>query len=127
MLNIKEWSRGRWEFLTVVLVLIMASTVLLVSVKSQGTLTYYGGKITYTGQIVNHRMNGYGQLTFDNGDVYEGDFQNGVFSGQGKFVAKTGWSYEGEFKNGQPDGEGKLIAKDKKIYEGTFKQGIYQK
>ena len=122
-------SRGKWELLVVFLILICGLTAFSVSWRSKGTLVYNSsnGKITYTGTIVNHRMNGQGKLTYPNGDVDEGNFANGVFSGQGTFTAKSGWSYTGEFKNGKPDGQGTLKAKDGKVYKGTFKQGIYQK
>lgn len=122
-----KWSRSLLEMITFLVILVLGATVLLVPLKSQSVLTYDNGKIIYTGEVVNNRMNGQGKLTFANGDTYEGQFKNGVFSGQGVFLAQTGWSYEGEFKKGQPDGQGKLIAKDKKVYEGQFKQGIYQK
>ena len=122
-----KWSRSLLEYLAFGLILLFGMTVLVLPIKHQGSLTYDDGKIVYTGQIVNHRMNGQGKLTFENGDVYEGQFENGSFNGKGIFKAKTGWSYEGDFKKGQPHGQGKLIAKDKKVYEGRFKQGIYQK
>lgn len=122
-----NWSRKRLEIVTVLLIVVFGATTFLVPLKSKTSLTYDGGKISYTGYVANYRMNGQGKLTFENGDVYEGDFVNGVFNGQGTFTAKTGWSYVGQFKNGQVDGQGKLTAKDKKVYQGTFKQGIYQK
>lgn len=122
-----KWSRSMIEAITVAVVIILGAMVFLVSVKQQATLTYDNGQIVYTGDVVNHRMNGKGKLVFANGDTYEGDFKNGTFNGKGLFVASTGWSYEGDFKNGKPDGQGKLIAKDKKVFEGKFKQGIYQK
>lgn len=121
------WSRPKLELLSAVLIVLFGTTVLLVPIKQQSSLSYDKGQIVYTGEVVNHRMNGQGKLTFANGDTYEGQFKNGVFSGKGLFKAQTGWSYEGEFRKGQPHGQGKLIAKDKKVYEGQFKQGIYQK
>lgn len=120
-------SRSLIEKLALVLIVLLGLTVFTVPVKSKGTLTYNEGKITYTGTIVNYRMNGEGKLVYDNGDVYEGGFKNGVFEGQGKFVSNKGWTYEGAFKNGLADGKGTLTTKAKKTYKGTFKQGIYQK
>ena len=129
MMTLKEihLSRSSLELISLLMIILLGSMVFLVPTQTQSTLTYDDGKISYTGDIVNHRMNGEGKLTFPNGDIYEGQFKNGVFDGKGFFKAKIGWSYEGDFKHGQPDGQGKLIAKDKKVYEGQFKQGIYQK
>ena len=56
----------------------------------------------------NHRLNGQGTLTYDNGDTYTGEFKNGSFNGQGTFKSHEGWIYQGEFKSGQADGQGKL-------------------
>ncbi|MCS4488933.1 hypothetical protein [Streptococcus sciuri] len=122
-------SRSKWELLVVFLILICGFTVFSVIWQSKGTLVYNStnGQITYTGIIVNHRINGQGQLTYPNGDIYKGHFANGIFNGQGTFIAKSGWSYTGEFSNGKPDGQGTLKAKDGKVYKGKFKQGIYQR
>lgn len=120
-------TRGRIELLAVLVILCCGLSVLTVNQKSKATLRYNHGKLVYTGYVVNHRMNGKGKLTYENGDVYEGQFVNGVFDGQGTFTSSTGWSYKGDFKNGQADGQGTLVAQDKKVYKGTFKQGIYQK
>ncbi|MGT2926719.1 hypothetical protein [Streptococcus cuniculipharyngis] len=120
-------SRVMTEVLACIIILVLGASVFFVPIKRQATLSYDNGRLSYSGQVVNQRLNGQGKLTYDNGDVYEGQFINGVFNGQGKFIAATGWQYEGQFKNGQPDGQGTLIAKDKKVYKGTFKQGIYQK
>ncbi|WP_024786032.1 membrane protein [Streptococcus mutans] len=120
-------TREKLELLAVIVILVCGLSVFTLKFGSKATLTYEGGKINYTGYVLNHRMNGQGKLTYPNGDVYEGHFVNGIFNGHGRFKSSVGWSYVGEFKKGQADGHGKLTAKDKKIYKGTFKQGIYQK
>lgn len=122
-----EWTRTKVELVVAGFVLVLGLTVLTVPIKKESTLTYDKGAITYTGTVVNYRMNGQGKLTYENGDTYEGQMKNGVFEGQGKFVSHQGWSYEGSFKGGQADGKGTLKAKGNKVYKGTFKQGIYQK
>ena len=43
----------------------------------------------------NHRLNGQGTLTYDNGDTYTGEFKNGSFNGQGTFKSHEGWTYVG--------------------------------
>ncbi len=122
-----EFTRSLIEKFALVAIVLLGLTVLTVPSKSKGVLTYKEGKITYTGTIVNYRMNGQGKLVYENGDTYVGSFDNGVFEGQGKFTSHQGWIYEGTFKNGLADGKGVLKTKSKKTYKGTFKQGIYQK
>lgn len=126
---IKKIRLARWqlEILLLVIMVICGLSVFTIKLGSQTSLTYDDGKISYTGHVVNHRMNGQGKLTYANGDTYEGNFVNGVFDGQGTFTSNVGWTYEGSFKNGQADGQGKLTAKDQQVYQGEFKQGIYQK
>ncbi|MGT2742663.1 hypothetical protein [Streptococcus plurextorum] len=121
-----DWSRRKIELISAVVIVLLGLVVLTVPVKSQGTLTFNKGKITYTGEIVNYRMTGTGKLVYENGDVYEGGFDRGVFEGKGKFTSHQGWTYEGHFSKGLADGEGTLTTKAKKVYKGTFKQGIYQ-
>lgn len=120
-------SRGKIEILAGIIILILGLSVFFVPVKSKTSLTYDGGNLVYTGYVANHRMNGYGTLTYSNGDTYDGDFVNGVFEGKGKFTAKLGWTYEGGFHKGKPHGQGILTAKNGKVYKGKFKQGVYQK
>lgn len=122
-----KWTRERIELIALVATVMIGLVVFTVPIKTQKTITYDGGKLSYTGSVVNHRLNGQGKLTYDNGDVYEGGFDNGVFTGKGTFTSHQGWTYEGSFQNGLADGQGKLTTKAKKVYEGTFKQGIYQK
>ena len=106
-------SRGRIEIIVVLFLVICGLSVFSVSKSSKTTLVYDNGKITYTGYVVNHRMNGH--------------FVNGICDGEGTYTAKSGWSYSGEFKDGQPNGQGTLKAQNGKVYTGTFKQGIFQK
>ena len=120
-------TRGRVELLVVIILLFCSLSVFTLDFKSKATLIYDKGKITYTGSVVNHRMDGQGKLIYENGDTYKGSFVNGAFNGQGTFTSSIGWTYVGEFKNGQPDGKGTLTAKNGKVYRGNFKQGIYQK
>ena len=120
-------SRGKFELLAIVVILICGLSIFSLKIKSKTSLIYDSGKITYTGYVVNHRMNGQEKLTYENGDVYAGAFVDGVFDGEGTFTSHTGWSYTGEFQQGQADGQGTLKAINNEVYAGTFKQGIYQK
>ncbi|MBM7635732.1 MORN repeat-containing protein [Streptococcus saliviloxodontae] len=125
--RLSQISRGQWELLAAIVILVFGLSVVAIPISHQGKLTYDSGNISYQGQVVNHRMNGQGTLTFQNGDVYKGHFVNGVMDGQGTLTAKAGWSYTGSFRQGQADGKGTLKTASGKIYKGTFKQGIYQK
>lgn len=125
--NNQTMTRPFLELFSLVAIVVLALSVFTVGGRSRANLIYENGKITYTGDVKNNRMNGQGRLVYDNGDVYEGEFVNGVFSGQGVFTSNAGWTYEGEFRQGQAHGKGKLTAKDGSVYEGKFKQGIYQK
>ncbi|MFL4359576.1 MORN repeat-containing protein [Streptococcus uberis] len=120
-------TRSKVEVISAIFLVICGLTVLTAERKSKQVLTYNHGQIKYSGYVVNNKMNGEGQLTFENGDSYQGHFTNGQFDGKGTFKASNGWSYRGDFKKGQADGKGVLKAKNNKVYKGTFKQGIFQK
>ena len=120
-------SRTHLEVAIVLALFLCGVSVFSVTVSRKKNLTYDNGKITYKGDVVNHRLNGKGRLAYANGDRYQGDFKNGAFDGQGTFTAALGWSYTGHFQNGQANGKGVLKAQNGKTYKGTFKQGIYQK
>lgn len=47
---------------------------------------YFPDKSFYFGQMKQDVMDGYGQYTWANGDVYQGNWKNGRFEGGGKFV-----------------------------------------
>lgn len=123
----QSFDRPLLEKLAFLFVFLMSLTLLMATVSRKTELTLDDGRLIYVGDVQNHRLNGYGELTYDNGDSYKGQFKNGVFHGEGTFVSHLGWTYKGEFKNGQADGKGVLNTEDKAVYDGTFKQGIYQK
>ncbi|MFA9413121.1 MULTISPECIES: hypothetical protein [unclassified Streptococcus] len=123
----QSFDRPLLEKLAFLFVFLMSLTLLMATVSRKIELTLDDGRLIYVGDVQNHRLNGYGELTYDNGDSYKGQFKKGVFHGEGTFVSHLGWTYKGEFKNGQADGKGVLNTEDKAVYDGTFKQGIYQK
>ena len=96
-------NRNQFEHITVGLIILCALSLLLVTIKTQHSIKIDGTKITYKGQMQNHRLNG-----------------------QGTFKSHEGWTYEGEFKSGQADGQGKLTTENKVIYKGKFTQGIFK-
>ena len=115
-------DRNQFERITVGVIILCALSLFLVTIKTQHSIKIDGTKIAYKGQMQNHRLNGQGTLTYDNGDTYTGEFKNGSFNGQGTFKSHEGWIYQGEFKSGQ----GKLTTENKVTYKGKFKQGIFK-
>lgn len=78
-------------------------------------------KYEYTGDFVNNKMDGKGQIRFlENGEEYEGDFQNGQINGQGIFRWPNGDVYEGEMVKGKRSGNGKYRYAGGQVYEGEY-------
>lgn len=121
-----KFMKNLLEILSVLAILLAAASILL-SKPYKKTLSLDQGRITYDGEVVDHRLNGKGELIYDTGDRYEGNFSHGTFSGKGSFISSQGWSYTGDFQKGQAHGNGKLTLEDGRVFEGKFKQGMYQK
>lgn len=86
-----------------------------------GTRMYEKGEMTYQGDFVNQKPQGYGILEFKDGVKYEGFWNHGLPHGTGTyFNAKTGEGYCGFFENGLRHGKGRMIYKNKEIYEGSW-------
>ena len=104
------------------------------------TLAYHyphGEYIKYTGNLINGKFNGQGELISYNKDkqlefFYEGKFKDGNMNGKGKIKLynKDGnldRCYEGDFKDDKYNGKGELIFYNKDgesknySYEGDFK------
>ncbi|WP_429970322.1 hypothetical protein ACQW5G_04735 [Fructilactobacillus sp. Tb1] len=80
------------------------------------------GQMSYNGNLLNHKFDKEGKLTYADHDSYKGDFKDGQFNGKGTFTSKDHWTYTGTFKDGVPDGHGKLVINGK-TYQGNFKKG----
>lgn len=76
----------------------------------------------YEGNIKNGNPDGYGKLTYVNGNKYEGNWKNGEPHGKGTFYWPDGRKYSGFFKNGKPNGPGSYNTKN-----GDQKQGKWDK
>ena len=61
------------------------------------------------GQFKGGKMDGYGRVIFDNGNVYEGEHKDDKKHGKGKFVRNNGDVYEGEWKDDKRHGKGKFV------------------
>ena len=67
-----EIDRNQFERIAVGVIILCALSLFLVTIKTQHSIKVDGTKITYKGQMQNHRLNGQGTLTYDNGDTYTG-------------------------------------------------------
>ena len=65
-------DRNQFERITVGVIILCALSLFLVTIKTQHSIKIDGTKIAYKGQMQNHRLNGQGTLTYDNGDTYTG-------------------------------------------------------
>jgi hypothetical protein len=78
---------------------------------------------TYFGEVTDNKPDGYGEMTYTNGDKYIGEFKNGYKSGQGIFTYANGDKYTGEFKNNNFDGHGIITYTNGFIFDGKFVNG----
>lgn len=80
----------------------------------------------YSGEWMNNKKNGKGNLYFDSVLIYEGDWKNDKFNGTGKRYFIDGSYYLGEFKNNQRDGFGVQYGKNGQRYIGEFRNDLFQ-
>ena len=82
------------------------------------------GRYQYpSGECASSQRNGYGVITYANGNKYEGEWKDGKIHGKGKETRADGSIYDGEWVDGKFHGIGKRIQSDGVIYEGEFKKG----
>ena len=79
-----------------------------------------GGYI-YTGEFNNNKKEGYGTITWKDGNKYQGEFKNNQLYGYGIIEFPGQKYYQGEIKNGRMDGFGEFFWKDDKRYIGNYK------
>ena len=79
-----------------------------------------GGYI-YTGEFNNNKKEGYGTITWKDGNKYKGEFKNNQLYGYGIIEFPGQKYYQGEIKNGRMDGFGEFFWKDEKRYIGNYK------
>lgn len=86
----------------------------------KGTLNTKFGK--YYGEIKNNKLNGSGELVFENGGIYSGRFiDNDLF--YGKFTPKSKeYYYEGYFRDFQPHGRASYFSGKRKLV-GDYNNG----
>ncbi len=79
--------------------------------------------ITITGTWKDHRKNGYGIHTWNDGSCYRGFWKDGSRHEKGTFTWKTGGCYEGEWEQGQINGSGTYYFADGGHYIGYWVNG----
>jgi hypothetical protein len=89
--------------------------------EGDGVLFMLDGK--YVGEFYNDDFNGYGEVTWRNGNSYKGSWKDGMMHGKGTFTWKNGKKYTGRYKFGEKDGKGVMAWPDKRYYEGDWKNG----
>ncbi len=85
---------------------------------TEGNITDEDGNV-YQGQLEKGQPYGQGKLTYNSESYYKdytGEFKEGKPHGRGKMIYKRGEVYTGQFKDGQPEGEGKLVDRKGNIY-----------
>lgn len=75
---------------------------------------------TYSGWMVNGKLQGVGEYTYKNGKVYTGEFINGTRDGYGKLTYPGGSWYSGEFSNDKRNGFGVYDSDLGVVYTGIW-------
>ncbi len=79
------------------------------------------GSYEYTGQFVDGKREGDGEIKFPNGDSYKGQWKSDMKEGQGVYSWKDGSSYSGGWIQGKRSGYGIYSAKNGDRYKGEWK------
>jgi hypothetical protein len=90
----------------------------------QKTLVFDFG--VYTGEVssVSGRRHGWGQLAYDNGNVYEGEWREGAVHGSGAKSYRNGDVYSGEWREGKREGKGEYKYAHGHKYTGEYKHDV---
>ncbi|MBE6125212.1 MAG: AAA family ATPase [Erysipelotrichaceae bacterium] len=86
-----------------------------------GDISFSNGD-TYTGEFVNNTLTGKGEYRYNNGNIYRGDMRNASRHGKGIMKWADGTWFEGEFVSDYIDGYGTMHFNDGVVFEGTMSQ-----
>ena len=70
---------------------------------------------------LSYKKHGFGELLYDNGNLYIGEFSNDLVDSEGVIFFKDGNYYAGGFLNEMHDGKGVLFIQGLSTYTGSFK------
>jgi len=88
----------------------------------KGKIYYKNGNLSYEGDFLDNKAEGYGKMIYEDGEYYIGEFKNGKLNGNGKMYYKKGnLKYEGNYVDGKMEGYGKYIFENGEYYIGEFK------
>ncbi|MDR0531380.1 MAG: hypothetical protein LBG83_04870 [Oscillospiraceae bacterium] len=93
-----------------------------------GEVTFAGpwGKQQWHGIFREGKLNGYADITYEDGRRYEGFFVDDDRHGWGKLIDSAGnLVYAGQWKNGRRHGRGSVTFSDKSTYVGQWKKGRF--
>jgi len=84
--------------------------------------------LEFLGEWTDGRINGYGTLTYQDGDKYIGQWIDGKMNGQGTYIYADGDKYEGEWRDDKRHGKGTVTyrGQDGSIveqYQGEWSEG----
>tara|TARA_B100000795_G_scaffold153047_1_gene114675 strand:+ start:288 stop:1400 length:1113 start_codon:yes stop_codon:yes gene_type:complete len=68
---------------------------------------------------------GFGKMSYKDGDIYEGNWSRGYRSGFGKLSYSNGGSYEGDWVKNKKEGIGARLDLNKGYYKGGWKNNMY--
>lgn len=74
----------------------------------------------YTGNLVMGEQQGWGKMSWDDGESYEGNWNRGIPHGDGTYTWANGDVYKGQFVNGRFHGQGTLTWVNGDVYTGSF-------
>jgi hypothetical protein len=87
-----------------------------------GSLSFTDGDY-YVGNFKDDQRDGWGIQKHASGSRYVGEWKNDKFHGRGTYIFSSGSRYVGEWKNGKYDGAGEHASADGHHYVGQFKLG----
>lgn len=79
----------------------------------------------YDGEWKDGKAEGFGVMTWVNGDRYEGEWKEDMLNGQGTFSFPNGEIYEGEWLKDMRHGQGTITYPDGDVYTGEWKGNLY--
>lgn len=89
---------------------VVCFTVLIcIGVSYAASVINYKDGGVYTGDVVENRREGYGEMKYSTGDTYTGFWRNDIINGRGKIVYANGNWYDGDWLNGRQHGGGTKV------------------